>query len=498
MKWSWRRALGLEQKAIIGLNSELADWVGVSRQDGVNFRTNMVTLSEYQDSGSGGTGGVLALSAAWACVNLLAGTIASLPLMVYRTDRDGRRSVAGDHPLYRVLHDSPNADQTAVDFWEFVCACLEMHGNSYCEVERSGDGRVIALSPPLVPEAVSVQRIGNGDLEYRWSEGQRPRRETQARILHIRGFGGSPLGGLSTLSFGRQAFGMARSIERAARATFANGVRSSGVMSSDKAFTKDQRTSAEELLQEKYAGAMNAGRPMLLDNGLKWQSISINPEDAQMLESRAFSVEEICRFFGVPPHMVGHTEKTTSWGTGLEQQTLGFQKFTLRRRLKRIEQALEKQLLTAADRAAGVTIEFNLEGLLRADSKSRAEFYNAGLQNGWFTINEVRGLENMPPVEGGDVPRMQMQNVPITEAGQAPPPVDETEALKAIGALEAKMDSYKHAAPPPPQVINVRMPELKMPAPSVTVSAEIKGGKVTKTVRRDDRGLIESISEESS
>jgi HK97 family phage portal protein len=141
-----------------------------------------------------------------------------------------------------------------------------------------------------------------------------------------------------------------------------------------------------------------------------------------MLESRAFSVEEICRFFGVPPHMVGHTEKTTSWGTGLEQQTLGFQKFTLRRRLKRIEMALEKQLLTARDRVEGVTIEFNLEGLLRADSKSRSEFYASGLQNGWFTINEVRALENMPPVEGGDTPRMQMQNVPITEAGQLPAP----------------------------------------------------------------------------
>lgn len=219
---------------------------------------------------------------------------------------------------------------------------------------------------------------------------------------------------------------MARSINAAARATFRNGIRTSGVMSSDKAFTADQRKTAEDLLQEKYAGSMNAGRPFLLDNGLKWQSISINPEDAQMLESRAFSVEEICRFFGVPPHMVGHTENSTSWGTGLAEQVLGFQKFTLRRRLKRIEQALEKQLLTPKDRADGITIEFNIEGLLRADSKSRAEFYNAGLQNGWFTINEVRALENMPPVEGGDVPRMQMQNQPITEAVApkqvAPPP----------------------------------------------------------------------------
>jgi HK97 family phage portal protein len=418
VKWSWRRALGLERKNIISLNGEMADYYGVSRQDGYNFRTNTVTLAEYQDGGAhSGVAGVLALSTANACVQLLAGTQASLPLMVYRTDRDGRRSVAADHPLYRVLHDSPNADQTALDYWEFVCACLELHGNAYSEVERGSDGRVIALSPPLVPEAVSVKRRDNGDLEYRWNEGSRQRVETQQRILHIRGFGGSPLGGLSTLSLGRQVFGMARSINRAAQETFRNGARPSGVMSIDKALTKDQRNEAETRLQEKYQGTVNAGVPMILDNGLKWQSISINPEDAQMLESRSFSVEEICRLFQVPPHMVGHTQNSTSWGTGLEQQTLGFQKFTLRRRLKRIEQALEKQLLTPRDRSEGITIEFNLEGLLRADSKARSEFYGKMTVIGAMTINEVRALENLPPVEGGDVPRLQMQNVPITDAG---------------------------------------------------------------------------------
>ena len=166
-------------------------------------------------------------------------------------------------------------------------------------------------------------------------------------------------------------------------------------------------------MQEKFAGAVNSGKPMVLEGGTKWQSLSINPEDAQMLESRGFSVEEIARFFGVPPHMIGHTEKSTSWGTGLEQQVLGFQKFSLRRRLKRIEQALEKQLLTPIDRAAGLQVEFVVEGLLRGDSTARAAFYNSGLQNGWMTINEVRNLENLPPVDGGDIPRMQVQNQPI-------------------------------------------------------------------------------------
>ncbi|MBB4858269.1 HK97 family phage portal protein [Novosphingobium chloroacetimidivorans] len=350
-------------------------------------------------------------------MNLLAGTIASLPLMVYRTDSAGVRLVARDHPLYYVLHDSPNYDQTAVDFWEFNCAGIELHGNSYAEIEKRSDGSIYSLTP-IRPDAMCTRRLTNGDIEYSWNEDGKQRRVTQERILHIRGFGGNPLGGASTLSVCRQIFTGALNAEQAANGMFANGARPSGILSAPQAMKKEQRQEAEQLLIDKFVGAINAGRPMLLDNGLTWTQLTLSPEDAQMLESRRFSVEEICRVFGVPPHMIGHTENSTSWGTGLEQQTLGFNKFTLRRRVKRIEQALSKQLLTSADRVDGITIEFNLEGLLRGDSAGRAAFYTSMTQMGAMTINEVRTLENLPPVAGGDVPRMQMQNVPITQAGQ--------------------------------------------------------------------------------
>lgn len=360
---------------------------------------------------------VLGLTAVWGCVNLLAGTIASLPLMVYRTDAMGARTVAKDHPLYRLLHDSPNALQTSLDFWEFICASLELWGNGYARKVMSGD-RVVSLLP-ILPDAPVARRLDNGRLEYRWSEDGRSFVETSETVLHIRGFGGNPLGGMSTLSFGARAFGLALAIDRAAGSTFKNGLRPSGVLVvPDYIKGAGKREELEALLAEKFIGAMNAGRPLILEGGMDWKPLTINPEDAQMLESRGFSVEEICRLFGVPPFMIGHTEKTTSWGTGLEQQTLGFVKFTLARRLERIEQALAKQLLTADDRAQGIVIEFNVEGLLRGDSTGRAAYYQSGLMNGWMTINEVRALENLPPVEGGDVPRMQSQNVPITQAGQ--------------------------------------------------------------------------------
>lgn len=356
---------------------------------------------------------VLSISSAWACINLLSGTIASLPLMVYRRDLKGVREVYREHSLYRLLHDSPNYDQTAVDFWEFMAASIEMRGNAYARIERNNRG--IASLMPVNPALMGVRRLQNGSIEYRWSQDGRYFVETDKTMLHIRGFGGNPLGGMSTLHYGRHTFSLARAIDKSASSTFKNGMRPSGVLTFDKWLTPEQRKLAEEKLAAKFQTAADTGKPLILEGGTKWEQLTLAPEDAQMLESRSFSVEEVCRFFGVPPFMIGHTEKTTSWGSGIEQQTLGFQKFTLRRRLKRIEQAIEKQLLTFDDRAAGVSVEFNLEGLLRADSAGRARFYQQMTQIGAMTINEVRDLENLPPVDGGDIPRMQMQNKPISE-----------------------------------------------------------------------------------
>lgn len=399
----------LETKAVSYLGSEFPP----GAQDGANLRHNVITTERYYDGGRANEGLSLGLSATWACVNLLAGTIASLPVSVYRRGPQGVAVEATNHPLYRLLHDSPNYDQSAYDFWEFMCAAIELRGNAYAEMQKREDGFIVALTP-IKPDSVSVKRLPTGELEYRWTDQNGEHRELQDRILHIRGFGGDPLGGVSPLAVCRQVFGSALSTNQAASSMFANGVRSSGVLSTDKPLNKEQRPEAERLLQEKFAGAMNAGRPMLLDNGLKWQQLSISPEDAQMLESRRFSVEEICRVFDVPPHLIGHTEGNTTLGSSIGEQTLGFLKFKLRKRLKRIEGALEKQLLSRADRAAGISIEFNVEGLLRADSAGRAEYYDIMKQ--FMTKNEIRALEGLPPVDGGDVLMAQMQDVPLAAA----------------------------------------------------------------------------------
>lgn len=360
----------------------------------------------------------LAVSSVWACANLISGTISSLPFQVYQRRDDGYRDSFRSHPLYRVLHDSPNYDQTAVDFWDYISLSVDLFGNAFADVLRNRDGQVIALRP-IKPDTVSVTRTEQGPLRYRWSKDGRQYDRLDKDVLHIRGPGGDPLGGMSVLTFGRQAFSSAIAAERAAAGMFRNGMKPSGIVSFKEWLSPDQRKIAHEAVDQKYMGAMNAGKPFIAEGGMEFLPISISPEDAQMLETRGFSVEEICRFFGVPPVMIGHTSKTTSWPTGVEQQVLMFQKFTLRRRLKRIEQAVIMQLLSPEDRANGVTVEFNLEGLLRGDSAARASFYQTMLQIGAMTINEVRRLENLPPVAGGDTPRMQMQNVPIAEATNA-------------------------------------------------------------------------------
>lgn len=401
------------------------EWLGLQRKADVIKPLSLVNADGWYeplpDAGEIVTEtSALSVSAVWACANLISGTISSLPFQVFKARPDGFKVTDTGHPLYRVLHDSPNYDQTALDFWDFVNLSIELRGNAYADIKRGRDGQVIALRP-VRPDLVSVRRTNEGPLRYTWTEDGRRYDRDERDVLHIRGPGGDPMTGMSTLSFGRQAFSSAMAAERAAAGMFRNGMRPSGVVKFKEWLSPERRQIARETFASHYMGAINAGRPVILEGETDFQALSISPEDAQMLETRAFSVEEVCRFFGVPPVMIGHTSKTTSWPTGVEQQVLMFQKFTLRRRLKRIEQAVSMQLLSAEDRARGVSVEFNLEGLLRGDSAARASFYQTMTQIGGMTINEVRRLENLPPVAGGDEVRMQMQNVPISEASNATP-----------------------------------------------------------------------------
>jgi len=400
-------AIGLQRKADV---VTWPTWANGEPMGGAGASA-LGAAGEYVSASS-----VLALSAVWACANLISGTISSLPAELHRRGAGGMTAVAADHPLHGVVYSSPNFEQTALDFWDYLCLSLELWGNAYARKVRGAAGRIVALVPAS-PEPMTVQRLSDGSLRYRWTQEGVYYDLADTEVLHIRGPGGSPLGGMSTLQFGREVFSSALAADRAAAGMFRNGLRPSGVISMKEWMTPEQRALMDARLPEKYMGAINAGRPFVAEGGMTYQHLSISPEDAQMLETRQFSVEEICRFFGVPPVMIGHAGASTAWPTSVEQQMIAFQVYTLRRRIKRIEQAVDKQCLTAADRAAGYSMRFNLDALLRGDSASRAAFYTSMSNIGAMTINEIRAREGLPAVPGGDVPRMQMQNVPITGAG---------------------------------------------------------------------------------
>jgi HK97 family phage portal protein len=207
---------------------------------------------------------------------------------------------------------------------------------------------------------------------------------------------------------------------------FANGIRPSGVLEYDKVFQGDQRQQVKDNIIAPMAGSKAAGSVFLLEAGMKFTPVTINPHDAEMLASRGFHVEEICRWFRVPPVMVGHGEKQTSWGTGVEQQMIGFLTFALRPYLTRIEQAIRRSLIPAEQRGT-LYAEFAVEGLLRADSAARAAFYSKALGAGgspaWMTVDEIRGLENWPAM-GGDaavLPKLPPATRGDWPAGPLPP-----------------------------------------------------------------------------
>lgn len=361
------------------------------------------------------------LSTVWACIRLISETVATLPLVLYETSDDGERTVANHEPLHALLLRAPNYDNTAVEFWEGVAMSLCLFGNAYARKEMLG-GRLVSLTP-LAADKMTVSRNNQGALVYRYSGKEAKGEYREEQIFHVRGFGGAGDTGLSPIAFARQTIGTALATDELAGSIFANGARPSGILTSDQLLKPEQRAQLRENIVLPFVGSEKAGGLMVLEAGLKYQQVTMTPEDSQFLQTRAFQVEEICRWFRVPPFMVGHTEKSTSWGSGLEQQLIAFLTFALGPYLRRIEQAVQRSLIRPEQRAF-LKPEFKVEGLLRTDSAARSAFYAVMVQNGIMTRNEVRRLENLPPLPGGDELTVQSQNVPLGDNG-GPSPDDQ-------------------------------------------------------------------------
>ena len=362
-------------------------------------------------------------TAVYACVRILAEAVASLPLHVYEYQDDGGKKLVHDHPLYYLLHDEPNPEMTSFVFRETLMSHLLIWGNAYAQIIRDGAGRVLGLYP-LLPDKMEVQRDDKGNIYYVYSRNsdENPTFKEYGNIklkaedvLHIPGLGFDGLIGYSPIAMAKNAVGMTLACEEYGASFFANGANPGGVLEHP-GVLKDP-SKVRESWNSVYRGVNNAHKIAVLEEGMKYQQIGIPPEEAQFLETRKFQINEIARLYRIPPHMVGDLDKSSF--SNIEQQSLEFVKYTLNPWVIRWEQSLQRSLLLPGEKGE-YFIKLNVDGLLRGDYQSRMNGYAVGRQNGWFSANDIREMENMNPIpdeEGGNLYLINGAMTKLADAG---------------------------------------------------------------------------------
>lgn len=389
--------------------------------------SSSMTLSDFNDwvtasdLYSFGESNAMQVSTIYACVALIGGAVSSIPLEFYRRDAAGHREKFTPD-LWYLFNEQPFPAWNAATAWEYSMQSLLLRGDSFWRIHRASRlSPVITGFEPLHPATVYVWRSGDR-LRYRvtpqpsqlmqptaghqmveMSGAIPPIELDQDDILHVPGPGFNGLRGLSQVTSSlMQSGNTAKAADKFTSAFFANSARPDFVLESDTKMDAQQIAQLRDQWEQLYQGSNKAWKPAVLTGGLKVKPVTLSSHDAQLLQTRKFTVDEICRVFGVPPHMVGHMEGGTAWGTGIEQMSLGFSKFTLQRHLRKIEQEINRKVFRTAARFCA----FDVTGLERGDFKTRMEGYRVALgragEPAWLTVNEVRKMENLPPIDGGD------------------------------------------------------------------------------------------------
>lgn len=375
------------------------------------------------------------VATAWACIKLSAQAVSSLPLKVF-DKRGGDNRVQIDDDIADVIGSdgSPNEDQTPLEFWEGIVAWLMTTGNAYAE--RVTVGRSLSSLQPIMSTHCRPVRLTDGTLVYRVNDRGKAEDLPRDKVFHVKGFGQGLKNadeGLSPIAAGTNSLGAAMAAQEAAGRTFANGMRPTGFFLFDQVLDKKQREMAHAALVSPLQGSSNAGGVGILEAGVKWQSVSLNPEDAQMLETRRFDVEEICRWFGVPPIIIGHAAQgQTMWGSGVESILIAWLTLGIDPICDRIEARIKKQLIRPTGNRKRYA-EFNREALLQMDSQAKAAFLSQMVNNGLMTRNEGRAKLNQSRSADQNADKLTVQSamVPLDALGQ------QTEGNQARAALMA-------------------------------------------------------------
>jgi HK97 family phage portal protein len=348
------------------------------------------------------------LSAVWACVKLLSETISSLPLTVYKKSEKGRK-IAETHPLTLLFNGKVNRYQTKIEFFDTVLLNLITSGNAYCLIQKIGD-RIVGLLP-LMSAQMETVLLSDGSIVHNYTHDSGVTVYASESIWHLKLMGNGIIG-MSPLDYQRNTLGIAQAAESAVTKIYANGSKPSGVLSMDKFLTEAQR----ELIRGKFDNITSGkdNRLMILEGGMKFDQVSLSPQDIELLESRKFQIAEICRWYGVPSVMINDTGSSTVWGSGISEIVQGFYKLTLRPMMEKVEASILCNLMSPSE-AQRYEVEFDFNALTRSDLKTRYEAYRIGVYGGFLKPNEARRIEGMEDAEGGDNLYMQGANMALTD-----------------------------------------------------------------------------------
>jgi HK97 family phage portal protein len=365
----------------------------------------------------------LSSTAVFAAVRLISETLASVPLKLYERLERGKTE-APDHPLYRLLHAEPNAEQTSIEFREMMEGFRQTHGNAFAQIVWGRDGYARELWP-ITPHRVRADRDGAGNLRYLVRTPDQQDVPVRAEdMLHIRGFSRDGVLGFDVIDQLRESIGLTLATQEFGARFFGNNANPGGVLEHPTKLSPEAHQRLRGSWEEKHRGLHNSHRVAILEEGMKWTQMGVPPEAAQYLETRKFQIAEIARMFNLPPHLLRDLERATF--SNIEQQAIEFVTYTMRPHYVRWEQSLNKKLLLPRERGRFFA-QHVIEGLLRGDIKTRYEAYAVGRTNGWLSANDIRELEDMNPIEaGGDLYLVPLNMIPADQAAEprepAPPP----------------------------------------------------------------------------
>ena len=354
-------------------------------------------------------------SAVYACVRVLAETVASLPLSLYRREKDNKKTKAFEHPLNEVLHDLPNGEMTSFTFREVMMTSLLLYGNAYARIIRDKAGHVKELWY-LKPQLMTVERdVTTKKIKYTYTDDvyNKIYIYKPEQIFHVLGLGYDGIKGISPIDQAREAVGLAIATEEYGAKFFGNGARPGGILEHPGVLKDPEKL--RESWNRDYQGARNSNKIAVLEEGMKYHEIGMSPEQSQFLQTRKYQLNEICRIFRVPPHLVGDLERATF--SNIEHQSIEFVTHTIRPWLVRWEQAIYRSLLNEQERLLYYP-HFNVDGLLRGDFATRTQGYATARQNGWMSINEIRELEDLNPIPDEKGGNDYLVNGNMVEASQ--------------------------------------------------------------------------------